>query len=142
MAAIRYPFTIYVVDTSVLARRHLPDVAAALAHAQNTGELGTCSLLIAEVCYSARDRVSYQQLRDMMEAMILLNSDDRIEEMALAAQRSLAEAGEHRTSIVDLFVAAIAAAHDAIVLHYDGDYERLGKVLGARTQWVVPRGSI
>lgn len=142
MAAIRYPFTIYLPDTSVLARRNDPAVDTRLAHLRRTSELGTCSLLIAEVCYSARDTKEYRQLRDLMEAMILLNSDDRIEEAALAAQESLATTGKHRTSIVDLFVAAIAAAHGAIVLHYDSDYERIGEALGAQTQWIVPRGSL
>ena len=142
MSAIRYPFTIYLVDTSVLARRDLDPVKDALLELRNTAELGTCALITAEVCYSARDAREYQLLRDLMESMIFLNSDDRIEQAALTAQASLAAVGQHRTSIVDLFAAAIAAAHDAVLLHYDSDYERIGKALGARTEWVVPRGSV
>ena len=120
-------------DTSVLARKDLPRVDA---------ELCTCALLIAEVCYSARDAKEYQRLRGMMEGMIFLSSDDQCEEMALAAQKKLAASGRHRTSITDLFVTAIAAAHGAVVLHCDSDFERLGEVVGAKTQWVVPRGAV
>lgn len=77
-----------------------------------------------------------------MGAMILLNSDDRIEEAALNAQEKLAAAGQHRTSVIDLFAAAIAAAHEAVLLHYDSDYDRIGPAAQAETQWVVPRGSV
>src|SRR5262245_541637 len=137
MAAIKYPFTTYLVDTSVLARRELPSVDLALTRLRATAELCTCALLMAEVCYSARDATEYEKLRKMMEGMIFLSSDDRCEESALTAQKKLAGAGRHRTSTVDLFVSAIAAAHGAIVLHYDSDFERIGEVTGAKTQWVV-----
>jgi predicted nucleic acid-binding protein len=141
MAAIRYPFPLYLVDTSVVARRELPSVEAALAKVRSTAELCTCALLTAEVCYSARNAKEYQRLRVLMDSMIFLSFDDHCEEAALAAQSRLADTGRHRTSIVDLFVTAIAAAHGAVVLHYDSDFERIGEVMGAKTQWVVPRGS-
>jgi predicted nucleic acid-binding protein len=142
MSAIKYPFPTYLVDTSVIARRELPSVEGALSRLRATAELCTCAPLMAEICYSARDAKDYQRLRNLMENMIFLSSDDHAEEAALAAQRKLAESGRHRTSVVDLFVAATAAAHGAVVLHYDSDFERIGEVLGAQTQWVVPRGSV
>ncbi|MDI1464964.1 PIN domain-containing protein [Catellatospora sp. KI3] len=141
-AAVRYPFPIYLVDTSVWARRTQPTVSAALAELTRSGELGTCALLTAEVCYSARNSEEYGQLRALLDATIMLNGDDLIEEKALAAQAKLAAEGQHRTSVVGLFVAAVAAAHDAVVLHYDSDYERICAALGTRAQWVVPRGSV
>ncbi len=77
-----------------------------------------------------------------MGGMILLNSDDAIEQAAWDAQEGLAGAGRHRTSIVDLFAAATAAAHGAVLLRYDSDYDRIGAALGAATRWVVPQGSM
>lgn len=142
MAAVRYPFPIYLVDTSVWARRTVPAVADALVELSRFGELGTCALLVAEVCYSARNADEYQRLRALLDATIVLNGDDLVEEKALAAQAKLAASGQHRTSVVDLFVAAVAAAHDAVVLHYDSDYERICAAVGARAHWVVPRGSV
>jgi predicted nucleic acid-binding protein len=142
MAAVRYPFPIHLVDTSVWARRTVPAVADALAELLRSGELGTCALLVAEICYSARSAEEYRRLRELLDATIMLNGDDLVEEKALAAQAKLAASGQHRTSVVDLFVAAVAAAHDAVVLHYDSDYERICAAVGARAQWVVPRGSI
>ncbi|GHJ49625.1 hypothetical protein Cs7R123_69670 [Catellatospora sp. TT07R-123] len=136
------PFPIYLVDTSVWARRTLPSVAEAITDLTRSGELGTCALLTAEVCYSARNGAEYRQLRALLDATIMLNGDDLVEEKALAAQAKLAAEGQHRTSVVDLFVAATAAAHEAVVLHYDSDYERICAAVGARTRWVVPRGSV
>jgi predicted nucleic acid-binding protein len=142
MPVIRYPFPIFLVDTSVMGRRDLPPVEEALRRLRAGAELSTCALLMAEVCYSARDAKDYAKLRHLMENMIFLASDDHCERAALAAQEELASTGRHRTSIVDLFVAAIAAAHGAVLLHYDSDFERIGAVLGTKTQWVVPRGSV
>ena len=142
MSAIKYPFPTFLVDTSVLARRELPAVEAALAVLKSGAELCTCALLIAEVSYSARDAKEYRLLRDLMDGMIFLSSDDACDRKALAAQERLADTGRHRTSIVDLFVTAIAASHGATVLHYDSDFERIGEVIGANTQWVVPRGTL
>ena len=142
MSAIKYPFPTFLVDTSVLARRELPAVEAALAVLKAGAELCTCALLIAEVSYSARDAKEYRLLRGLMDGMIFLSSDDACDQKALAAQERLAAVRRHRTSIVDLFVTAIAAAHGATVLHYDSDFERIGEVIGANTQWVVPRGTL
>lgn len=142
MSAIKYPFPIYLVDTSVIGRRDLPPVEEALRRLRARAELSTCALLTAEVCYSARDSNEYAKLRRLMADMIFLSSDDQCEQAALAAQEKLAATGRHRTSIVDLFVAAIAVAHGAVLLHYDSDFERIGDVLGATTRWVVPRGSV
>ncbi|GAA1385426.1 PIN domain nuclease [Catellatospora chokoriensis] len=141
-AAVRCPFTIYLVDTSVWARRTTPSVADALSELSRFGELGTCALLTAEVCYSARNADEFRRLRELLDATIMLGGDDLVEEKALAAQAKLAASGQHRTSVVDLFVAAVAAAHDAVVLHYDSDYERICSAVGARAQWVVPRGTV
>jgi predicted nucleic acid-binding protein len=60
---------------------------------------------------------------------------------AVEIQRQLAERGQHRTSIPDVIIAATAAEHDLIVLHYDSDYERLAEVSGARQEWIVERAS-
>ncbi|HEY5193362.1 MAG TPA: hypothetical protein VIJ39_05755 [Solirubrobacteraceae bacterium] len=42
----------------------------------------------------------------------------------------------------DLMVAACAEIAGLTVLHYDAGYDRIGKITGQPTQWVLPRGSI
>jgi predicted nuclease of predicted toxin-antitoxin system len=50
---------------------------------------------------------------------------------------------QHRAvSLPDLLVAACAEANDLVVLHYDADFDRIAKVTGQPTQWVVPRGAV
>jgi len=50
--------------------------------------------------------------------------------------------GRHRLPIPDLIVAAAAESAGLIVLHYDGDFERIAEVTGQPTEWVVPRGAL
>jgi hypothetical protein len=40
-----------------------------------------------------------------------------------------------------LLIAATAERYALIVLHYDGDYERIAKITGQATEWIVPRGT-
>ena len=44
---------------------------------------------------------------------------------------------------MDVLLAATALAHRAVVIHYDGDFDRIaGAHPGFRARWVVPRGTI
>lgn len=55
----------------------------------------------------------------------------------------LAERSQHRAvPLPDLLVAACAEQAELAVLHYDADFERIAKLTGQRTQWIVPRGSV
>jgi hypothetical protein len=38
-------------------------------------------------------------------------------------------------------IAATAAEHNLVVLHYESDYERLAEAAKITHQWIVPRGS-
>ena len=61
---------------------------------------------------------------------------------ALEVQERLAEKGSHRLSLPDLVIAATAEHHDATVLHFDRDYDRIAEITGQATQWVVARGTV
>lgn len=62
----------------------------------------------------------------------------------LELQASLFAVGMGRAvGVVDLLHAAAAIAHDAVLVHYDADFELLAEVDDRlRQEWVVPRGSI
>lgn len=49
--------------------------------------------------------------------------------------------GWHRTPIPDVIIAATAAEHRLVVLHYVDDYERLAEIAGIRHELVVDRGA-
>ena len=45
-----------------------------------------------------------------------------------------------RRKVPDLLIAAAAEAQGLIVLHYDGDYDLIGRVTGQPCAWVVAAG--
>ena len=57
-------------------------------------------------------------------------------------QRLLAAKHQRGRKVPDLLIAAAAEAHELVVLHYDADFDRIARVTGQRTQWVVPAGSV
>lgn len=61
--------------------------------------------------------------------------------MALDLQRRLAERGQHRRPIPDLFVAATAIVHGATVLHDDHDFDLISDVSDLSARWVIPPGT-
>ncbi len=61
----------------------------------------------------------------------------------LEIQALLAERSQHRgVSVPDLLIAACAERAGLVVLHYDADFDRIARVTGQPTRWVVPRGSV
>jgi predicted nucleic acid-binding protein len=42
---------------------------------------------------------------------------------------------------MDLLIAAAAELAGLVVLHYDRDYDRIAKVTGQRTKWIVEAGT-
>ncbi|MDX6279961.1 MAG: hypothetical protein QOH03_1032, partial [Kribbellaceae bacterium] len=38
--------------------------------------------------------------------------------------------------------AAVAAEHNAVILHYDADFEHIAATTGQPHLWVAPRGSL
>ncbi len=61
---------------------------------------------------------------------------------ALGVQHQIAERGQHRLSLPDLLIAAVAEINELTVLHYDADYDRIADITSQPVSWVVPRGSI
>ena len=68
---------------------------------------------------------------------------EAIVDRALEVQALLAKRSQHRAvPLPDLIVAACAESAGLIVLHYDGDFERIAEITGQPTKWVLPRGSV
>lgn len=75
---------------------------------------------------------------------MLLPLTEEVGTVAAELQVALAAQGKRdAVGVVDLLHAATAIVHDAVVVHYDADFELLGEVDGRlRHEWVVPKGSI
>jgi predicted nucleic acid-binding protein len=135
----------YLIDTSVLARvLREPQIHHVVAGLVADGLAATCATIDLEVGYSARghaDLVATAEIRRTLYTVLPLT--EPIAARAREVQALLAAAGRHRAAGgFDLLTAAVAEYHDAIVLHYDADFEHIATVTGQPHQWVVPRGSV
>jgi predicted nucleic acid-binding protein len=130
------------VDKSALEqRRHRTGARDLLALLLAEGALATCHVIALEVLYSARNLNDYETLRSDLAALPWLPVTVEVMDRALTVQHALAQRGEHRLPLPDLMIAATAELHDAIVLHYDHDYDVIASVTGQRTQWIMERGT-
>ncbi|MFE6870157.1 PIN domain-containing protein [Kitasatospora sp. NPDC057692] len=106
--------------------------------------IGLCEPTEAELLYPARSAKHYTDLKDALAEMYVWRPvpDDAWRQL-LALQRSLAEAGQHRSAgIPDLLVVVTALHHGLTVLHYDRDFETIAKHTELRTRWLAEPGSL
>ena len=55
----------------------------------------------------------------------------------------MAARGHHRAAgVIDLLTAAVAEHHQAVILHYDADFEHIAATTGQPHAWIAPRGSL
>ena len=134
----------FLIDTSAAARMSNLDVGRRVSPLIQGGVVATTASLDAEALYSARGPAEYEQLwNDRRLAYEYLPTNDEHWQIALDAQRELARTGRHRAvGVHDLLTAAIAAAHNLIVVHYDSDFETAATVLTFQHVWVLPRGTV
>lgn len=134
----------YLIDTSAAARMKNGQVAERLAPLIEGGLVATTAQLDAEALYSARSPADNEQLwSDRRLAYEYLPTDEEHWQIALAAQRSLAQQGRHRAvGMADLLIGSLAAAHDLTLIHYDSDFDIAAEVLPIRHRWVAERGSL
>ena len=134
----------FLIDTSAAARMAHPVVAERLAPLINGGVVATTAALDAEALYSARGADEYEELwNDRRLAYEYLPTDDEHWQAALNAQRDLAPTGRHRAvGVHDLLTAALAAAHNLTVVHYNSDFETAATVLAFEHRWVLPRDTL
>ncbi len=138
------PTGLYLIDTSAWSRMQAPAVHKRLTMILTEGAAGTCLPLDLEDGRSAknfRDAMLIRALRArvMTELPITAAVATRSRDLQLA----LTQRGYHRAaSPVDLITAAAAAEYNAIVLHYDRDYDLIAEVGGPRSEWVAPAGTL
>jgi hypothetical protein len=135
----------YLIDSSAIAKsQHSPQVEARIEQLGTQRLLYRCGIIDLEILRGAQSPADYERRRaDRFAAYIDLPITPRVIERSLEVQRHLAAASQHRgVSLPDLIIAACAEVHDATVVHYDADYDRIAAVTGQPAEWVVPRGSV
>ncbi|MHB8439432.1 MAG: PIN domain-containing protein [Acidimicrobiales bacterium] len=132
----------FLLDTSVVKRLQHLEVRSVIEPLAAAGELGRPGICDLEVGDSARNAQEWDQLvgalDDVFQAVDITAAHLR---RALQVQRLLAARSQRGRKIPDLLVAAAAEELEAIVLHYDADFDLIGSVTGQRCQCVVPPGS-
>ncbi len=134
----------WLLDKSALARSLDPAVKAALVRLLEARSLFTCAVIELEVLYSARNARDYRELAaDRRLRYGWAEMDAETWSRALRLQSQLADRSHLRAAgSTDLLIAATAQQHDLVVLHYDRDFETLGRLCDVKEQAIVPLGSI
>jgi predicted nucleic acid-binding protein len=132
----------FLLDTSVITRLGQPEVRGVVEPLAAAGELGRPSICDLEVGYSARNAAEWDQLMGALDSFKTVDTSAAHLRRALQVQRLLAARSQRGRKIPDLLVAATAEELEAVVLHYDVDFDLIASVTGQRCQWVVPAGSI
>ena len=118
--------------------------ANAVGDRMDRDEIAVCLPFLLEAGYSARSAPKYRAMTTRFDKLPRIAIDRNVEEMALQAQRELAEIGHHRLAPIDVIIAACAHRTEADVLHYDGDYDILAEhtSLIFESVWLAPQGSL
>lgn len=134
----------HLADTSALARLHRPEVAAVLGPLIAAGLIATCGVIEFEIGWATRTGAEFDQVRaDRDQGYEWLAIHDADWRRAMEVQAALWHSGRVRAAgFPDLLVAAVAEREQVTVVHYDSDFDIIGKVTGQSMQWVVPRGSV
>jgi predicted nucleic acid-binding protein len=132
----------HLVDTSVLTRLDRSAVRTAIEPLATGGQVARAGISDLEVGFSARNAREWSQLAVALAAFPLVETDAAHLRRARQVQRLLASRGLRGRKVPDLLVAAAAEERGLTVLHYDADFELIGRVTGQGCEWVVPAGTI
>ena len=140
-----------VVDTSawVVVRKALaeavqPPWLGDFFQARASGQLRGHTVVKLELLHNARNPAAFLATEEQLDTITTLPITATASQGAVGALRDLAAGpgGDtyHRVGHGDALIAATAAERGFAVLHYDQDFERLGRVLGFDHVWIAPAG--
>jgi predicted nucleic acid-binding protein len=106
-------------------------------------QIAICTPVALELLYSARSKTDYEITARNLERLPDLTLNAHGEALARRTQAKLATRAQHRgPTPVDLLIAAIAEAHDVVLLHYDRHFDAVARVTGQRAEWIAEAGSL
>jgi len=129
--------TVWLIDTSALARLGTTPHAATWAERIDRGLVRICTVTRLEVGYSALSGRALRSAshRPPLASMPIEYQTPAIEDRAVQVQTILADSGRHRApSVPDLIVAATAELAGLTVLHLDKDFDLIADVTGQPTE--------
>ena len=107
-------------------------------------QVATCLPFLLEAGYSARSGREHTATMTDLAYLPHVEINRDVEQLALGAQRELADIGHHRLAPVDVIIAACAHVAGWGVLHYDRDFDLLaGRTsLSFESEWLAPPGTL
>lgn len=138
------PGRLYLIDTSVQARIDQEPVRRIVAGLVADRAAATCVTVDLEAGYSGRTETDVRNIANRRRSLyVLLPVNETIADRAREVQLRMVARGHHRAAgVIDLLTAAVAEYHDAVVLHYDADFEHIAAATGQSHVWAAPRGSL
>ena len=108
------------------------------------GELCCCALTLDEFAFSARSPAKHEEgSRRLRTSFLYLPATPVTDQIVIDMRAALWRAGKGGAAgVIDVAIAALALASNAVVLHYDRDFDHISDVYpDSQTRWVVPRGT-
>jgi predicted nucleic acid-binding protein len=133
---------IYVFDTSIWEHTKHPLLAPDWQAALRNNQLAVSPIVAFEVLYTAQNQAQFENLETYLDALRQVPLTRGIVRDAKCALHGLAATANHRIPFQDALIAATAAHHQIGVLHYDGHFDVLSKVLGFENRWVAEPNSL
>lgn len=136
---------LYLLDKSALARvAREASVRAALERLDDIGVLTTTAVIDLEIGYSARSLAEFDSVAADRAALYQeLPLTRAVTDRARQVQRELVRLGQHRgPGVPDLLIAATAELYNAVVVHYDRDFDTIAAITSQPVEWIVPAGSV
>jgi predicted nucleic acid-binding protein len=132
----------YLLDTSGLARRNKASVSPTLMPLIEEGLVARCAFTDLEAGVMATSPTDHRRISTWRSGWLLLDVDQTMLDRACEVQALLAKQSQHRgVKSMDLLIAAAAELAGLVVLHYDRDYDRIARVTGQPTKWIVAAGT-
>jgi predicted nucleic acid-binding protein len=135
-------------DTTVWSwsrRKAYPELREWFDDALIDGEIAICDMVRLELLHSVRDIDEVHALSEDLDGLPQLPLGEAEWTRALWVYERLAARGRgsHRTvKHQDLLIAAAAEGAGVPLVHYDQDYDAIGRVTGQPTRWLAPKGSL
>lgn len=131
-------------DTSAWTNREKDRlVEAAFAARGLAGEIATCGMVVAELLWTARNRVEFTRLRTGLGELPQIEITGDVWRRAFDVWEALVARGRHREiTPPDLLIAATAELAGVGLCHYDRDFETIAEVTGQPIRAIAPLGSL
>ncbi|MGH3951259.1 MAG: PIN domain nuclease [Pseudonocardiaceae bacterium] len=135
----------YLLDTSALVRLLRDSSVRARWEQQITaGLVAVCPIVELEMLYTARSTANRKEFVDLLNAAFAwVPMPDGVFHRASETQAALTDRGAHRSAgVVDLLVAAAAELHGLTLVHYDHDFDQIGRATNQSVTWLATPGTI